>query len=38
MLDSVNFSQVNFKGSTNLIEQFKAKQRSSAVTNPVQPQ
>lgn len=26
MVDFVNFSQVNFKGSTNLIEQFKAKQ------------
>lgn len=38
MLDSVNFSQLNFKGSTNLIEQFKEKQNSSAVTNPVQPQ
>lgn len=26
MTNSINFSQINFKGSTNLIEQFKAKQ------------
>lgn len=26
MVDAINLSQVNFKGSTNLIEQFKAKQ------------
>lgn len=26
MVDFVNFSQINFEGSTNLIEQFKAKQ------------
>ena len=35
MVDFVNFSQVNFKGSTNLIEQFKAKQaETNAQTAP----
>lgn len=42
MLDSVKFSQVNFKGSTNLIEQFKEKQnlteQSGAQNNVTQPQ
>lgn len=35
MVDFVNFSQVNFKGSTNLIEQFKTKQaETNAQTAP----
>ncbi len=42
MLDSVKFSQVNFKGSTNLIEQFKEKQnlteQSGAQNNVTPPQ